>query len=45
LKIIAEGVETREQMNYLADMGCDYFQGYYFSRPQKDIYNALNIDL
>lgn len=33
LKIIAEGVETKEQMDYLLDMGCIYGQGYYFYHP------------
>ena len=37
LKIIAEGVETKEQFELLKDMGCDYFQGYYFSRPNEKI--------
>ena len=31
--IIAEGVETEEQMTMLKEMGCKYVQGYYFSRP------------
>jgi len=33
MKIVAEGVETEEHKNILSDMGVDYLQGYYFSRP------------
>ncbi len=33
LKTIAEGVETEEQAKILRDIGIDYLQGYYFSRP------------
>ncbi|MEH2379441.1 MAG: EAL domain-containing protein [Nostoc sp.] len=33
LKITAEGVETKEQLDYLQMRGCDEGQGYYFSRP------------
>lgn len=32
-KIVAEGVETEEQMNALVELGCDYLQGYYYSKP------------
>ena len=32
-KVVAEGVETREQLDSLTDWGCDLIQGYYFSRP------------
>ena len=31
--VIAEGVETQKQLELLRDAGCDYVQGYYFSRP------------
>ena len=31
--VIAEGVETKEQMELLKDIGCDIIQGYYFSKP------------
>ncbi len=33
LTVIAEGVETAEQRDMLAEMGCDAYQGYYFARP------------
>lgn len=32
-KIVAEGVETKEYVDYLAQLGCDIIQGYYFYRP------------
>ena len=33
LKVVAEGVENVEQFELLKAMGCDYIQGYFFSRP------------
>jgi diguanylate cyclase (GGDEF)-like protein/PAS domain S-box-containing protein len=32
-EIVAEGVETAEQMSFLRDLGCDQLQGYLFSQP------------
>ncbi|MCR4336995.1 MAG: EAL domain-containing protein, partial [Candidatus Omnitrophica bacterium] len=32
-KVVAEGVETREQMQFLKEHECDEVQGYYFSKP------------
>lgn len=33
LSVVCEGVETNEQVNFLRDVGCDYAQGYYYSKP------------
>ena len=33
LTVIAEGVETKEQLDILRRLGCEEMQGYYFSRP------------
>ncbi|MGF9977937.1 EAL domain-containing protein [Viridibacillus arvi] len=33
MKVIAEGVEQREQVQLLRKMGCDMIQGYYYSKP------------
>jgi EAL domain-containing protein (putative c-di-GMP-specific phosphodiesterase class I) len=37
LAVIAEGAETKEEVDYLIKLGCEFIQGYYFSKP-------LNID-
>lgn len=34
LKVVAEGIETKEQYNYLKEINCDIGQGYYFNKPQ-----------
>ncbi len=33
LKTVAEGVETQKELDILTNFGCDYIQGYYFSKP------------
>ena len=35
MPVITEGVETKEQVEFLKDMGTDYYQGIYFARPMK----------
>jgi EAL domain-containing protein (putative c-di-GMP-specific phosphodiesterase class I) len=42
MTLIAEGVETQEQAEFLRAHACDQFQGYYFSRPvDKDKFAEL----
>jgi EAL domain-containing protein (putative c-di-GMP-specific phosphodiesterase class I) len=33
LETVAEGVETKEQADMIAELGCDYIQGYFYSKP------------
>lgn len=33
MKVVSEGVETQEQVDFLTEVGCDMVQGYYFARP------------
>jgi EAL domain-containing protein (putative c-di-GMP-specific phosphodiesterase class I) len=33
LNVVAEGVETQEQLDYMSTLGCDAYQGFLFSRP------------
>lgn len=43
LKVVAEGVESKDQMVFLTEHGCDYIQGYYFSKPlpEEDLVRKL----
>ena len=43
-KVVAEGAETKEQVDALREMGCDYIQGFYFSKPlpQEEFEALLN---
>ena len=33
LEVVAEGVETQNEVDFLAELGCDLIQGYFFSKP------------
>jgi len=33
VKLLAEKVETHDEFQYLRELGCDYFQGYFFNKP------------
>lgn len=46
LKVIAEGVETRAQLDFMLENGCDYIQGYYISKPvpEEDLFELLDTD-
>lgn len=35
LRVVAEGVETEAQIEYLKEIGCDIIQGFYYNKPEK----------
>nr|WP_278335907.1 EAL domain-containing protein [Desnuesiella massiliensis] len=43
LKVVAEGIETKEQLNFLRETGCDFGQGFLFSKaiPAEDFERLL----
>ncbi|MCQ2521852.1 MAG: EAL domain-containing protein [Lachnospiraceae bacterium] len=45
LKIVAEGLETKDMVDKYSALGCDYIQGYYFSKPlPKDKFTLFLVD-
>ncbi len=45
INIVAEGIETKEQYEFLVDNGCQIFQGYYFSKPlMQEEFETLYLD-
>jgi len=47
LEIVAEGVETEAQLNFLQENNCNYIQGYYFSKPlpTQDVFSFIKSQL
>ena len=46
LGLLAEGVETREQVEFLKEIGCDMVQGFYYAKPMpaEEFYELLKQD-
>jgi EAL domain-containing protein (putative c-di-GMP-specific phosphodiesterase class I) len=44
LKVVVEGIETKNQLEVMEAMGVDFIQGYYFSKPipERDFLEYLN---
>ena len=47
MKVLAEGVETEEQVQWLTSLGCDYLQGFYFAKglPKDEYLELMKNDL
>ncbi|MDC7241795.1 MAG: GGDEF domain-containing protein, partial [Spirochaetales bacterium] len=37
IKVVAEGIETDQELNFCRDIGCDYLQGFRIARPEQDL--------
>ena len=35
IRVVAEGIETVEERDVVAELGCHFLQGFFFARPQK----------
>ncbi len=42
IKVLAEGVETKEEMKYVIGAGVDLLQGYYLARPNEEILDSIS---
>lgn len=45
IKILAEGVETKEELSKVIELGVDLIQGFYTARPSKDIVDAIDPEI
>ena len=42
--VVAEGIETKQQLKYLQDLDCDIVQGYFFSKPLPEAEATLYLE-
>lgn len=45
IKVLAEGIETEDELRKVIEMGVDYIQGYYTGRPALEIIDEINADV
>lgn len=36
MKVVAEGIENKQQSDFVCTHGCDYLQGYYYYKPMSE---------